>query len=68
MSDDFDLFSAMQEGAEPLARYRKTIVGKVHVVALNPFSEQPEGVYLREMMINLMLNCGMLNNLSSFKK
>jgi len=43
---DYDVFSAMQAGSEPLARYRKTIVGKVHVVALNPFSEQPEGVLL----------------------
>lgn len=43
---DYDVFAAMQEGKEPLARYRKTIVGKVHVVALNPFSEQPEGVLL----------------------
>ena len=43
---DYDVFSAMQAGAEPLARYRKTIVGKVHVIALNPFSEQPEGVLL----------------------
>lgn len=43
---DYDVFSAMQAGVEPLARYRKTIVGKVHVVALNPFSEQPEGVLL----------------------
>lgn len=46
MSDDYDVYSAMQEGQEPLARYRKTIVGKVHVIALNPFSEQPEGVLL----------------------
>lgn len=43
---DYDVFAAMQEGAEPLARYKKTILGKVHVVALNPFSEQPEGVIL----------------------
>jgi len=43
---DYDIFAAMQEGKEPLARYRKTIVGKVHVVALNPFSEEPEGVLL----------------------
>jgi hypothetical protein len=43
---DYDVFSAMQEGQEPLARYTKTIVGKVHVLALNPFSEQPEGVIL----------------------
>ena len=43
---DLDLYAAMQEGKEPLARYKKTIVGKVHVVALNPFSEEPEGVLL----------------------
>lgn len=43
---DYDLFAAMQEGRPPLARYRKTIVGKVHVTAINPFSEQPEGVIL----------------------
>jgi len=43
---DLDLYAAMQEGKEPLARYKKTIVGKVHVVAINPFSEQPEGVLL----------------------
>jgi hypothetical protein len=43
---DYDLFSAMQEGQEPLVRYTKTIVGKVHVLALNPFSDAPEGVIL----------------------
>jgi hypothetical protein len=43
---DYDIFSAMQEGQEPLARYTKTIVGKVHVLALNPFSDAPEGVIL----------------------
>lgn len=43
---DYDIYSAMQEGKEPLARFRKTIVGKVHVVALNPFSDTPEGVLL----------------------
>lgn len=43
---DYDLFSAMQAGQEPIARYQKTIVGKVHVVALNPFSDSPEGVLL----------------------
>jgi hypothetical protein len=43
---DLDLYAAMQEGKEPLARYRKTIVGKVHVIALNPFSDAPEGVIL----------------------
>lgn len=43
---DYDIFSAMQGGREPLARYKKTILGKVHVVALNPFSDTPEGVLL----------------------
>jgi DNA-directed RNA polymerase subunit H (RpoH/RPB5) len=45
MVKDFDAYSAMQTG-EPLKRYVKTIVGKVHVVVLNPFSEDPEGVIL----------------------
>ena len=39
-------YSAMQTG-EPLARFKKTIVGQVHVVALNPFDEKPEGVLLK---------------------
>lgn len=43
---DLDIYAAMQEGKEPIARYKKTIVGKVHIVALNPFSENPEGVLL----------------------
>jgi hypothetical protein len=43
---DYDMYAAMQEGREPIARYKKTIVGKVHVVALNPFSDEPEGVLL----------------------
>ena len=42
----YDVFSAMQEG-EPLARYKKTILGQVHVVVLNPFSEEPEGLILK---------------------
>lgn len=45
MVKDYDAYSAMQEG-EPIKRYKKTILGKVHVVVLNPFSEEPEGVIL----------------------
>lgn len=45
MAQERDIYSAMQEG-EPLARYKKTILGKVHIVALNPFTEEPEGVIL----------------------
>jgi len=45
MVKDYDAYSAMQEG-EPIKRYIKTILGKVHVVVLNPFSEEPEGVIL----------------------
>ena len=36
---------AMMEGT-PYKRYRKTILGKVYVTALNPFSDEPEGVIL----------------------
>lgn len=46
MVKDFDTYSAMQEG-EPIKRYIKTILGQVHVVVLNPFSEEPEGVILK---------------------
>lgn len=45
MAQDRDIYSAMQEN-EPLARYNKTILGKVHVIALNPFTEEPEGIIL----------------------
>ncbi|HEC63691.1 hypothetical protein LCGC14_0482830 [marine sediment metagenome] len=38
-------FSAMQEG-KPLKRYRKTILGKVCVLVLNPFSGEPEEIIL----------------------
>lgn len=43
---EYDVFSAMQTG-EPLARFKKQIVGKVHVVALNPFTEEPERIILK---------------------
>lgn len=45
-STTFDVFAAMQEGKEPLARYTKTIVGKVHVTAIDPFSDKPVEVIL----------------------
>ncbi len=38
-------FAAMQDG-KPLKRYRKTILGKVCVVVLNPFSGKPEEIIL----------------------
>ena len=38
-------YSAMQTGT-PYRKYGKTILGKVHVVALNPFTGNPEGVIL----------------------
>jgi hypothetical protein len=38
-------YAAMQEGT-PLKRYRKTILGKVCVVVLNPFSGKPEEIIL----------------------
>ena len=46
MAQERDIYSAMQED-EPLARYKKTILGKVHVIALNPFTEESEGVILQ---------------------
>lgn len=45
MVQGIDIYAAMQDG-EPLKRYVKSIVGKVHIVILNPFSEEPEGVIL----------------------
>lgn len=46
MVKDQEVFRAMQEGV-PLKRYKKTILGKVHVVLLNPFSDEPEGVIMQ---------------------
>jgi len=46
MAQERDMFSAMQE-EEPQVRYRKTILGKVHVIALNPFTEESEGIILQ---------------------
>ncbi len=42
---DRSVSDAMMEG-EPYKRYRKTILGKVYVTAINPFSDEPEGVIL----------------------
>jgi len=39
------IFSAKQTGT-PYRSYRKTILGKVYVTVLNPFSNQPEGLLL----------------------
>lgn len=45
MATERDIYAAMQEG-QPIARYKKAILGKVHVVALNPFTGEPEGIVL----------------------
>jgi hypothetical protein len=43
--DDYNAYSAMQTG-EPVARFQKTILGKVHVLALDPFQDKPVSVIL----------------------
>jgi len=43
---DRRLVDAMKAGT-PLKRYKKTILGKVYVTALNPFSDEPEGIILQ---------------------
>jgi len=40
------VFSAMQTD-KPYKTYKKTILGKVYVTVLNPFSEKPEGLILQ---------------------
>jgi len=45
MVDSTTIYSAMQEGM-PIKSYIKTILGKVYVTVLNPFSDQPEGLLL----------------------
>lgn len=42
---DQQVYSAMQN-KEPKKRYRKTILGKVHVMVWNPFTNQPEGMII----------------------
>jgi hypothetical protein len=39
------MFSNMQTG-KPLVTYKKTILAKVYVTTLNPFSNEPEGIIL----------------------
>jgi hypothetical protein len=41
----YDTYSAMQAD-QPLAIFKKTIVGKVAITVLNPFSGAPEGIIL----------------------
>ncbi len=45
MAQERRIVDAMVEG-EPIKRYKKTILGKVYVTALDPFSDEPEGVIL----------------------
>jgi len=40
-----DIYSAMQTGT-PYKTYKKTILGKVYVSAIDPFSDQPVGIML----------------------
>lgn len=42
---DIRTYSAMQEG-KPIASYRKTILGKVYINILDPFTGNPSGVIL----------------------
>lgn len=42
---DLKVYSAMQEG-KPIASYRKTILGKVFINILDPFTGSPAGVIL----------------------
>ncbi len=43
---DQNIYSAMQTG-KPIARFKKTVLGMVHTLVLNPFSQEPEGVILK---------------------
>lgn len=43
--DNINTFSAMQTG-KPYSTYQKTILGKVYVEAIDPFTEKPTGVLL----------------------
>ena len=45
VNTDQSIYSAMQDG-EPVAVYKKGILGKVHIITLNPFTEEAEGVIL----------------------
>lgn len=43
--NNLDIYAAMQDG-QPIRRYKKTILGKVHVTILNPFNDEPQEVIL----------------------
>jgi len=43
--DTYNMYSAMQTG-KPFKTYKKTVLGRVYVSAIDPFSEQPTGVML----------------------
>jgi len=43
--ESLKVFSAMQEG-KPLATYRKTILGRVAITILDPFTDKPTGIIL----------------------
>ena len=46
MNNNQEVFSAMQTG-KPYKTYRKTILGKVSVTLLDPFTDQPIGMLLK---------------------
>lgn len=46
MTNNQEVFSAMQTG-KPYKTYRKTILGKVSVTLLDPFTDQPIGMLLK---------------------
>lgn len=58
MNDSFshDVYSAMQTG-KPYAKYKKTILGKVYLEVLNPFSGNPEGLILHGNPIKNQEGC-----------
>jgi hypothetical protein len=43
--DNHNIYSAMQTG-KPFKTYKKTVLGRVYVSAIDPFNEQPTGVML----------------------
>jgi hypothetical protein len=45
MSNEYNIYSAMQTG-KPYKTYKKTVLGRVYVSAIDPFSSQPTGIML----------------------
>lgn len=43
--EEYRIFAAMEQ-RQPIAIFKKTIVGKVYVTVLNPFTDQVEGMHL----------------------